>query len=302
MGGDRSGGRFDHRRRRAAPATSGITGIGGGGGTVDPTVAACMASNGALNAGLDAGPPPDARSVQQHGPRSDRRDRHARRRARRPTRRSARSTATRSRPSTTRWCSSTQEMAASLAVAAKARMAQIAPCDLTTDTGTSTTCATRFVTEFGKRAYRRPLDATEIAPTSRSTRWASRAPTRPTASAWSSRRCCSRRSSFITTTSARTGTPQAGTVAITPYELASRLSYFLWNTMPDDTLFARAADGTLATDAVLTGEVQRMLASDKAAGDDRALPPPVARRHASCSTRRRTRPSTRVTTPRSATR
>ena len=30
----------------------GITGIGGGGGTVDPTVAACMASNGALNAGL----------------------------------------------------------------------------------------------------------------------------------------------------------------------------------------------------------------------------------------------------------
>ena len=35
--------------------------------------------------------------------------------------------------------------------------------------------------------------------------------------------------------------------------------------MPDDTLFARAADGTLATDAVLSAEVQRMLASDKAA-------------------------------------
>src|SRR6478609_3979574 len=31
----------------------GVTGIGGGAGsTVDPTVAACMASNGALNAGL----------------------------------------------------------------------------------------------------------------------------------------------------------------------------------------------------------------------------------------------------------
>jgi hypothetical protein len=63
-----------------------------------------------------------------------------------------------------------------------------------------------------------------------------------------------------------TATPQAGTVAITPYELASRLSYFLWNTMPDDTLFARAADRTLTTDSVLAGEVQRMLASDKAAG------------------------------------
>ena len=55
-------------------------------------------------------------------------------------------------------------------------------------------------------------------------------------------------------------------MAVTPYELASRLSFFLWNTMPDDTLFARATDGTLATDSVLNGEVQRMLASDKAAG------------------------------------
>ena len=98
------------------------------------------------------------------------------------------------------------------------------------------------------------------------------------------------------------GTPQAGTVALTPYELASRLSYFLWNSMPDDTLFARAADGTLATDAVLTAEVQRMVTSDKAAAtialfhrqwlDVSELPEPGAR----------TRRSTRVTTPRSATR
>ena len=29
------------------------------------------------------------------------------------------------------------------------------------------------------------------------------------------------------------------------YELASRFSYFLWASMPDDDLFARAADGTL---------------------------------------------------------
>ena len=248
----------------AGSGNTGITGIGGGGGTVDPVVAACMSSNGALNAGLTparrltrdqlnntvrdllgaTGTPADALApdekigpfnsnaialiddtlVQQH-----------------------------------------EELAASLAAAAKARMAQIAPCDLNSDTGTGTTCATRFVTEFGKRAYRRPLDASEV-------------------SAYVSlytlgKQGADAANGFRLVVEAMlqspfflyhhdvgpAGTPQAGTVALTPYELASRLSYFLWNTMPDDGLFARAADGSLMSDAGLTAEVQRMLASDKAA-------------------------------------
>ena len=32
-----------------------------------------------------------------------------------------------------------------------------------------------------------------------------------------------------------------------PYETASRLSYFLWNTMPDEALFRAAASGELST-------------------------------------------------------
>jgi hypothetical protein len=48
------------------------------------------------------------------------------------------------------------------------------------------------------------------------------------------------------------------------YELASRLSYFLWSSMPDDALFARAADGSLLEDAVLAAEVERMLADPRA--------------------------------------
>jgi hypothetical protein len=55
-----------------------------------------------------------------------------------------------------------------------------------------------------------------------------------------------------------------GPVALTGYELASRLSYFLWNTMPDDELFDLAGAGTLSDDAVLTTQVQRMLDDDKA--------------------------------------
>lgn len=48
------------------------------------------------------------------------------------------------------------------------------------------------------------------------------------------------------------------------YELASRLSYFLWSTMPDDELRQLAADGTLHETTTLTAQVDRMLADAKA--------------------------------------
>ena len=47
------------------------------------------------------------------------------------------------------------------------------------------------------------------------------------------------------------------------YELASRLSYFLWSSMPDDELFDLAAHGELQEDAVLEGQVRRMLLDRK---------------------------------------
>jgi hypothetical protein len=47
---------------------------------------------------------------------------------------------------------------------------------------------------------------------------------------------------------------------LTDYELASRLSYFLWSTMPDDELFALAAAGKLQDREVVRRQVQRMLA------------------------------------------
>lgn len=44
---------------------------------------------------------------------------------------------------------------------------------------------------------------------------------------------------------------------ISEYELASRLSYFMWNTMPDDELFALASKGQLRRN--LTKQIQRMV-------------------------------------------
>ena len=51
---------------------------------------------------------------------------------------------------------------------------------------------------------------------------------------------------------------------ISDYALASRLSYFLWSSMPDDELFAKADAGTLHGPDVLSAEVRRMLADPKA--------------------------------------
>lgn len=48
------------------------------------------------------------------------------------------------------------------------------------------------------------------------------------------------------------------------YEIASRLSYFLWSTMPDDELFHAAATGRLDTPEGLEAEVDRMLRHEKA--------------------------------------
>jgi hypothetical protein len=47
------------------------------------------------------------------------------------------------------------------------------------------------------------------------------------------------------------------------YELACRLSYFLWSTMPDDELFQLAEEGRLSDAAVLGGQVDRLLADPK---------------------------------------
>ena len=57
---------------------------------------------------------------------------------------------------------------------------------------------------------------------------------------------------------------EEGSRPLDGYELASRLSYFLWSSMPDDELFALAENGTLTDPAVLDRQVDRMLDDEKA--------------------------------------
>ncbi len=60
--------------------------------------------------------------------------------------------------------------------------------------------------------------------------------------------------------------PARGPAPLDDYVLASRLSYFLWSSMPDAPLFAAAADGSLRGEDGLRDQVARMLADPKAAG------------------------------------
>jgi mono/diheme cytochrome c family protein len=55
-----------------------------------------------------------------------------------------------------------------------------------------------------------------------------------------------------------------GTPLLDDFALASRLSYFLWSSMPDDELFQLAAAGQLSEPKVLRQQVERMLSDPKA--------------------------------------
>ena len=55
------------------------------------------------------------------------------------------------------------------------------------------------------------------------------------------------------------GSPEENARRINDWELATRLSYFLWNTMPDAELLDAARNGTLRQPDVLRGQVARML-------------------------------------------
>jgi len=59
------------------------------------------------------------------------------------------------------------------------------------------------------------------------------------------------------------GVPPNTVYRISDLELASRLSFFLWSSIPDDELIDQAATGTLKEPAVLERQVRRMLADPR---------------------------------------
>jgi Protein of unknown function (DUF1592)/Protein of unknown function (DUF1588)/Protein of unknown function (DUF1587)/Protein of unknown function (DUF1595)/Protein of unknown function (DUF1585) len=119
-------------------------------------------------------------------------------------------------------------------------------------------CADQFVRNFGKRAFRRPLDAVEIA---RFTRLYATGRDRygfPMA-VQLVLQAFLQSSPFLYRIELGKTMAAANVATLSPWEIASRLSYLLWGSMPDDALLAAAGSGQLATKEQVAAQARRML-------------------------------------------
>ncbi|MCP5145230.1 MAG: DUF1592 domain-containing protein [Gammaproteobacteria bacterium] len=122
-------------------------------------------------------------------------------------------------------------------------------------------CATEIVTSLANRAFRRPATEAEIGDL--------------VAFYQASRKTQDFEASIRDTLSAvlvsphfiyraEAGVMDADSQSISDYELASRLSFFLWSSIPDEELLGLARQGKLKDSKTLRAQIQRMLADDKA--------------------------------------
>jgi hypothetical protein len=132
--------------------------------------------------------------------------------------------------------------------------------------GTQTACAEGFVASFGRRVFRRPLGDEERE------RYLAllRTATQMTGDGWLGLRVVT--SALLQSPSflyrEELGTPDPSDPArrtLTAFELASRLSFFVWNTTPDPALLDAAESGMLASDDGLRAQADRLLQSTRAA-------------------------------------
>ncbi|HET9958915.1 MAG TPA: DUF1592 domain-containing protein [Polyangiaceae bacterium] len=158
-----------------------------------------------------------------------------------------------------------QAAAAAVAEQLKANTAVRAKVVTCSPSGDGSACAQQIIQNFGQRAFRRPLTAEE---TSRFMQlYTQRAELTATGSFDEAIQLIVRgfllSPSFLTRAEISEAT-EADHYVLNGYEVASRLSYMLWGSMPDDALFAKAASGALGSpDGILT-EAKRMLVDPKA--------------------------------------
>ncbi len=154
--------------------------------------------------------------------------------------------------------------AAELAITRQAQWTRaVFPCD--TSGATDDACASEMIDQLGARAFRRPITEEERA-------WLEGVYSDAEA-ALSFSEAMEVVVEVILASPQMLYLREAGTTGdglpegiqqLDDYELASRLSYFLWNTMPDDDLFAAAAAGELSTGEGLSTQTQRLLEDPRA--------------------------------------
>jgi hypothetical protein len=124
-------------------------------------------------------------------------------------------------------------------------------------------CVQGFLEDFGRRAYRRPLTPDELL------RWQQLTIDLAAPDAWEGLRLAVagmlQSPHFLYRVELGEPDPERpGRLRYTSHEMASRLSFLLWNTTPDDELLDVAAGGALLTEEGLREQTERMLADPRA--------------------------------------
>jgi hypothetical protein len=159
------------------------------------------------------------------------------------------------------WADKLLTSAEDLAKTAMANLPALLPCN---PAGAEEACAAEFIKAFGKRAFRRPLTPDDVAGLT------------AVYKAGASDGGFNGGIELVISTILQSpsfvyrielGQNQGslpGAVKLSPYEVAARLSYFLWGTMPDRALFEAADRGELATAESINAQVERLLKDPRA--------------------------------------
>jgi len=138
-------------------------------------------------------------------------------------------------------------------------LATAAPCYSTATVDTEEACARSFIETFGARAYRRPLQPAEVDELLALER-VLRAENTFEVSLTSVVETMLQAPDFLYRL--EFGTPDAANPSLlrpTGYEMATRLAYMLWGSMPDETLVTAAASGELSTAEGVRSHATRMV-------------------------------------------
>jgi hypothetical protein len=147
------------------------------------------------------------------------------------------------------------------ATSTAAQLARLSNCDPAAQG--EDVCATKFVDDFGPRAFRRPLESAEH-DAMIGVFQANRAGATYADGIAAVIEMALQSPQFLYRV--ELGTPVAGTQLARPtsYEMATRLSYLLWGSMPDDKLAAAAAAGQLETKEQVLSQATVMLDDPRA--------------------------------------
>jgi hypothetical protein len=124
-------------------------------------------------------------------------------------------------------------------------------------------CAESFAAEFGRRAFRRPLDDRELADLLAVYDSIAAEYDRRTAFETLVMAILASPNLLYLEEPAHVDAPQEALVPLQSYAVASRLSYFLWSSMPDDALLDAAAAGDLDSVDGVEDHARRMIADGR---------------------------------------